>query len=258
MSDIIVTILLMLGLFLSMLALVEVGRRIGLSRMAEETERARAGLGTIEAAIYGLLALMIAFTISGAASRLDARRALVVQEANAIGTAYLRLDLLPAAAQPALREQFRRYTEARLAVFRALPDIEAADAQAAKVGTLQEGIWAGAIAAAREAPQQASLLLLPALNEMIDITTTRAVASRTYTPPLIMGALILLALFCSLLAGYGLANGKPFSMNLHRVGFALIMTLTIYVIFDLDHPRFGVIRVDFADQALEDVLSGMK
>jgi hypothetical protein len=73
-----------------------------------------------------------------------------------------------------------------------------------------------------------------------------------------MGTLILLALFCSLLAGYGLANGKPFSMNLHRVGFALIVTLTIYVIFDLDHPRFGVIRVDFADQALEDVLSAMK
>lgn len=130
--------------------------------------------------------------------------------------------------------------------------------QAAKAGSLQKEIWAGAIAAAREAPQQASLLLLPALNEMIDITTTRAVALKTHTPPIIMGALILLALFCSLLAGYGLANGKPFRMNLHRVGFALIMTLTIYVIFDLDHPRFGVIRVDFADQALEDVLSAMK
>jgi hypothetical protein len=257
-SDAIVTILFMLGLFISVLGFIEIGRRIGLSRIAEETERARAGLGAIEAAIYGLLALMIAFTFSGAASRLDARRALVVQEANAISTAYLRLDLLPAAAQPPLREQFRRYTETRLAVFRALPDIEAADAQAAKAVSLQKEIWVGAVAAAREAPQQASLLLLPALNEMIDITTTRAVASRTHTPPIIMGALILLALFCSLLAGYGLASGKPFSMNLHRVGFALIMTLTIYVIFDLDHPRFGVIRVDFADQALEDVLSAMK
>jgi hypothetical protein len=258
MSDNMITSVLMVGLFLAILLLVEAGRRIGLTRMAEETERARAGLGTIEAAIYGLLALMVAFTFSGAASRLDTKRALVVQEANAIGTAYLRVDLLPATAQPALREQFRRYTETRLAVFRALPDIEAADAQAAKAVSLQKEIWAGAIAAAREAPQQASLLLLPALNEMIDITTTRAVALKTHTPPIIMGALIVLALFCSLLAGYGLASGKPFSMNLHRVGFALIMTLTIYVIFDLDHPRFGVIRVDFADQALEDVLSAMK
>lgn len=248
----------MLGLFLSILGLIEVGRRIGLKRVAEETERARAGLGTIEAAIYGLLALMIALTFSGAASRLDARRALVVQEANAIGTAYLRLDLLPAAAQPPLREQFRRYAETRLAVYRALPDSEASNTQVARGTALQNEIWAGAIAAVREAPPAASLLLLPALNEMIDITTTRAVASRTHTPPIIMVVLILLALFCSLLAGYGLASGKPFSLNLHRVGFALILTLTIYVIFDLDHPRFGVIRVDFADQALEDVRSGMK
>ena len=248
----------MLGLFLSILGLIEVGRRIGLKRVAEETERARAGLGTIEAAIYGLLALMIALTFSGAASRLDARRALVVQEANAIGTAYLRLDLLPAAAQPPLREQFRRYAETRLAVYRALPDSEASNTQVARGTALQNEIWAGAIAAVREAPPAASLLLLPALNEMIDITTTRAVASRTHTPPIIMVVLILLALFCSLLAGYGLASGKPFSLNLHRVGFALILTLTIYVIFDLDHPRFGVIRVDFADQAQEDVRSGMK
>jgi hypothetical protein len=194
-SDTIVTILFMLGLFLSVLGLIEIGRRIGLSRIAEETERARAGLDAIEAAIYGLLALMIAFTFSGAASRLNARRALVVQEANAIGTAYLRLDLLPAAAQPPLREQFRRYMGTRLAVFRALSDIEASNVQMARAVALQRDVWAGAIAAAREAPQQASLLLLPALNEMIDITTARAVALKTYTPPIIMGALILLALF---------------------------------------------------------------
>lgn len=124
-----------------------------------------------------------------------------MQEANAIGIAYLRLDLLPAAAQPELREQFRRYTETRLAVYRALPDIEASNVQMARAAALQREIWAGAIAAVREAPQQASLLLLPALNEMIDITTTRAVALKTHTPPIIMGALILLALFCSLLAG---------------------------------------------------------
>lgn len=91
------TILFTLDLFLFVLGLIEIGRRIGLSRMAEETERVRAGLGAIEAAIYGLLALVTAFTFSDAASRLDARWALVVQESNAIGTTYFRLDLLSAA-----------------------------------------------------------------------------------------------------------------------------------------------------------------
>ncbi|MGH7260975.1 MAG: DUF4239 domain-containing protein, partial [Nitrospiraceae bacterium] len=80
----------------------------------------------------------------------------------------------------------------------------------------------------------------------------------THTPPIILVALALLALFCSLLAGYGLAGGKPFSMVFHMIGFALVLTLTIYVILDLDHPRVGLIRVEFADQALMDVLAGMK
>ena len=254
------TIILMFipGLFLAMLLLVEVGRRIGLKRMAEETERERVGLVTIETAIYGLLGLLIAFTFSGAASRFEARRVLVVQEANAIGTAYLRLDLLPAAAQPPLREKFRLYTEARMAVYQVLPDLEASNIQAARAAALQNEIWTGAVTAAREAPPPATLLLLPALNEMIDVTTSRAIALRTHTPSIILGALATLALFCSVLAGYGLAGGKPFSMVLHMLGFALVMTLTIYVILDLDYPRVGLIRVDFADQALTDVLAGMK
>jgi len=258
MSDTTVVFLFIPGLFLTMLALLEVGRRIGMRRMAEETERQRAGLMTVETAIYALLGLLVAFTFSGAASRFEARRLLIVQEANAIGTAYLRLDLLPAAAQPPLREKFRQYTETRLTAYRALPDLEAAHAHLDRATALQQDIWGGAVAALREAPPNASLLLLPALNDMIDITTTRAIAAMTHTPPVILGALALLALFCSLLAGYGLAGGKPFSMAFHMIGFALVLTLTIYVILDLDHPRAGLIRVEFADQALMDVLAGMK
>ena len=257
MSDTTIVFLFIPGLFLAMLLLVEVGRRIGMRRMAEETERQRAGLVTVETAIYALLGLLVAFTFAGASSRFEARRVLIVQEANAIGTAYLRLDLLPVAKQPALREKFYRYTEARMAAYKALPDIEAAYAQMARATALQQEIWTGAVMALREAPPNSSLLLLPALNDMIDITTSRLVAAKTHTPPVILGALALLALFCSLLAGYGLAGGKPFTMVFHMIGFALVLTLTIYVILDLDHPRVGLIRVDFADQALQDVLDGI-
>jgi hypothetical protein len=201
---------------------------------------------------------MVAFTFSGATSRFDARRAQTVQEANAIGTAYLRLDLLPAAAQPALREKFREYADARMAVYRALPDLEGSNAQAARATALQGEIWNGAVAALRDAPPHASLLLIPALNDMIDITATRAIALRTHTPLIILVALVLLTLACSLLVGYGLAGGKPFATNLHMIGFAFMMTVTIYVILDLDHPRVGLIRLDYADQALMEVRAGMK
>jgi len=246
------------GLFLFILVFVWIGRRIGAKRSAEETERERVGLVTVETAIYALLGLMIAFTFSGASSRFDTRRAQTVQEANAIGTAYLRLDLLPAAAQPALRQKFRAYTDARIAVYTALPDMQASDAQAARAAALQGEIWADSIAALRDASPQASLLVIPALNDMIDITTTRAVALRTHTPPVILGTLVLLTLICSLLVGYGLAGGKAYATNLHMAGFALMMTLTIYVILDLDHPRVGLIRLDYVDQAFKDLRAGMK
>jgi hypothetical protein len=246
------------GLFLCTLLCVEIGRRFGLRRRGDETERERVGLVTVETAIYALLGLMVAFTFSGAASRFDARRTQTVQEANAIGTAYLRLDLLPAAAQPALREKFRRYAEARMAVYQALPDVEASNVHGARAAALQSEIWTGSVAALWNAQPQASLLLLPALNDMIDITTVRAVALKTHTPPVILGTLALLTLLCSLLVGYGLSGAKPFSTVLHMIGFAFVMTVTIYVILDLDNPRAGMIRLDYADQALEDVRAGMK
>jgi hypothetical protein len=82
------------GLFVGMLVLLETGRRLGLRRLAQDSEAAQVGFGVVEGAIFALMGLLIAFTFSGAASRFDTRRQLVVDEANAIGTAYLRLDLL--------------------------------------------------------------------------------------------------------------------------------------------------------------------
>ena len=124
-----------------MLLLMEAGRRIGAWRMAKDPDGARAGVGAVEGAVFALLGLLIAFTFSGAAVRFDARRQLIVEETNAIGTAYLRLDLLPAAAQPALREKFRQYVDSRLEVYRRLPDIESAMEELARSNSLQGEIW---------------------------------------------------------------------------------------------------------------------
>jgi hypothetical protein len=247
------------SLFLIMLLVLETGRRIGKRYYSmEESEHHRGNRILVESAIYGLLGLLIAFTVSGAANRFDARRTLTVQEANAIGTAYLRLDLLPAAAQPELRRKFRRYAEARLAVFRLLPDFEASNAEAIRANELQRSIWNEVIAALPGVPQSATLMLLPALNEMFDITSSRAIAGQAHTPLVILCALAVLALFCCLLAGYGLAGENPLGSALRMIGFALIVTLTIFVILDLDYPRVGLIRLDYADQALIDVLAGMR
>ena len=99
------------GLFAGMILLLEVGRRLGRRRHGRDEEGARAGLGAVEGAVFALLGLLIAFTFSSAASRFDTRRQLIVQEGNAIGTAWLRLDLLLSSAQPELRDLFRRFLD---------------------------------------------------------------------------------------------------------------------------------------------------
>ena len=103
----ILVLLFAVGLFLGMLILLDVGRRIGAQRLAEDREGAEAGVGAVDGAVFALLGLLIAFTFSGAATRFDTRRQLIVEETNDIGTAYLRLDLLAPEAQPGLREKFR-------------------------------------------------------------------------------------------------------------------------------------------------------
>jgi len=254
-----ISVFITMGLFFSMLLLLDIGRRVGVRRLANDPEGARTGTGTVDGAVFALLGLLIAFTFSGAASRFDARRALIVEEANNIGTAYLRLDLLPASAQPALRDSFRRYVESRLEVYRKLPDLEAVKVELARSTQLQGDIWSQAVAAGRleGAPPAATILLLPALNQMIDITITRTMATQMHPPVVIFVLLFGLALASALLAGYGMAGGK--SRNwIHMLGFAAVMAVATNVTLDIEYPRLGLIRVDAFDQVLVDVRDSMQ
>jgi hypothetical protein len=252
-------LLIALGLFAAMVALLEVGRRIGIHRKRKDPEGAREGVGAVEGAIFGLLGLLIAFTFSGAAARFDDRRHLIVEEANAIGTAYLRVDLVAPDLQPALRDRFRRYVDARLHVYRDVEDTTATQAALAEVGRLQQDIWSQAVAATRAPGSHPSLtmLLLPALNAMIDITTTRLMATRIHPPTIIFTMLLALALAGALLAGYGMAGAKTRSWT-HVLGFAAAMAVALYVILDLEYPRLGLIRVSDFDQVLVDLRATMK
>ena len=244
-------------LFVGMLVLGELGRSLGQRRLARDPEAARAGSGVLDGAVFGLLGLLVAFTFSGAATRFDGRRALIVEEANAIGTAWLRLDLLPAAEQPPLRDLFRSYLDSRLDVYRSVPDLEAVERALARGAALQAEVWAHAVAACRLPDgQRAIVVLLPALNDMFDIATTRLMATRIHQPAIIFVLLIGLGLICSLLAGYGTAGGKQRSWT-HLVGFASVIALTVYVILDLEYPRLGLIRVDALDQVLIDLRASM-
>src|SRR5277367_4488988 len=129
------------SLFAGILVLLETGRRLRVWRGATTSTGSGSGAAVLEGAVFGLMSLMIAFTFNGAASRLDERRHLVADEANAIGTAYLRIDVLPTDAQPALRDKFRQYVDARLAFYRNLSSATQANADLSRAATLQHEIW---------------------------------------------------------------------------------------------------------------------
>ena len=241
--------LLTLALFAAVIGFLALGRRIGQQRLAADAERAE--FGAVEGAIFGLLGLLLAFTFSGAVGRFDDRKRLVTVEANAIGTAWLRIDVVPAGARPQLRALFRRYLDSRLETYRQAGDAYAAHAEFARSTALQGEIWTAAVTACgeAEASPRACSLLLPSLNEMIDITTTRLMATRTHPPNAIFAMLVALTLAGALLAGHAMAASKAWSW-MHAVGFAAAMAVTIYVIIDIEYPRLGFIRVDSADEVL--------
>src|SRR5688572_29245061 len=243
------------GLLLGIMIALEIGRRLGVKHA--KTEGATEGTGPLEAAIFGLLGLLIAFTFSGAVSRFDDRRHLIVEEANNIGTAYLRVDLLPSESQPAIRDKFKHYVDSRLETYRKIPDMEAVNAELKRSQQLQNDIWTMSVAASQNSQTtMAGMLLMPALNAMIDITATRTMSAQMHPPIPIFVMLVVMALASAVLAGFGMARAK--SRNwLHRAAFALILALTVYVILDMEYPRLGFIRVDSFDQALVDVRNSM-
>ena len=247
MSTALLGVALSVGAFAGIVVCLEVGYRLGHRR---SEDMAHEGIGAIEAAVFALLGLLLAFSFAGGTSRLDTRRQLIIEEANAIGTAYLRLDMLAAADQPGMRRLFREYLDARLQVYQKLPNLAAAEQEMEHAAGIQQRLWSQAVTASQASTTPAvAMLLLPAMNQVIDVTTSRRVALYTHLPSLILVLLMIVALFSGLLAGYAMAKRRSRSW-LHMLVYALVVAVTIYAVIDLNYPRSGLIRLDAADNAL--------
>jgi hypothetical protein len=234
-------------LFPAMIVLLEAGRRLRIRHGPTE------GSSAIEGAIFGLFGLLLAFTFSGAITRYDNHRLLLTQEVNAIGSAYLRVDLLPAQSQPELRQTFRAYVTSRLHLFDAVgEEITPESAQ------LQEEIWQRSVAAAAApgANPDATKLLLPAINDMIDITTTRQNAFHMHPPPVVYWLLFAFSGGSALMAGYSMKRGPRDWVYL--ITLAAAVTLTVYTILDVEYPRQGLIHLRHMDQSLIQLRDSMK
>jgi hypothetical protein len=212
----------------------------------------------LDGAVFGLFSLLVAFTFSGASSRLDTHREMIGLEANNIDSVYARLDLLPAEAQPALRSLLRRYLDSRIAVYAKLPDIEGAKRELEVTAQIQQEIWEHAVAATRlpGVHPDGAKLLLPAINNMTDIAATRNLRARLHPPLAIAVMLFLLGIASSFLMGMSVGTGVPRS-RIHIVGYSAITALMIFLIADLEYPNYGLIRSYAFDQVLVDLRQSM-
>ncbi len=211
-----------------------------------------------EGAVFALFGLLLAFTFSGAISRYDDHRKLIVEEANDIGTAYLRLDLLPAATQPELRNDFREYTVVREHRFDEVPESQQSIEAAENTERLQRQIWSRSVAAATlpGANADAAKLLLPALNAMIDITATRRNAFNMHPPAVIFLLLFVFGAACAYMSGYSMEPGRHHW--LYTLSLALTVTLTVYTTLEVEYPRRGLIRLTTQNSVFTDLIKSMK
>jgi len=251
-------VLVICALVAAILASIEVGYRTGLRRRARADVSNLGESKAIETSVFGLMGLLIAFVFAGAAVRFDNRKALIAQEANAIETAYLRLDLLPAASQAQLRDDFRAYLTGRLAVTRDIPDMGAVNADLKRSSVLQRKVWKEAVEASKGSSSPATqMLVLSALNEMIDITTLRTVGMISHLPLLVVVLLGFTILLSSFLTGYSISAFGTRDW-LAAIIFAMAVSCATYVTLDYEFPRIGLIRTDPVDQMLIEVLERME
>jgi hypothetical protein len=243
------------GLFMAILLLVllavEGGYRLGKCRRSRSEQEKEAPVGAMVGATLGLLAFMLAFTFGLAAARFDTRRQVLLDEANAIGTTYLRAGMLPDRRE-AIRALLRDYVETRLEAVRSGKIAEGIR----RSEHLQDQLWAEAVAVGENNPTSIVVgLFVQSLNEVIDLHAKRVTAGlRNRIPGAIWVALFAVAVLSLAAMGYhaGLVGA---GRSLAVLAVAFTFSTIIGLIADLDRPQEGVLKV--SQQALIDLRQSM-
>jgi hypothetical protein len=252
--------------FMSSLLLQNVGRRIGFRYVERKQVGDVAGLNIIENAVFALIGLLLAFTISGALQRFDERRQQIVQEASAASTAYDRLALFDGDVARDLRAMLKEYVHARIELFREPRHFSPwhyetlfSEQQHEMSLELKARLWDATVARCRPGTTEslACVQALPALANLFEVARLRAGSVEKHPPEIIYIMLFGLGLGGSLLGGFGMSRAKARSW-VHMVIFASALTVALYVITDIEFPRMGIIRLDYFDHFLVEAYEQMR
>ena len=229
--------------FVLMIAANEAGFHLGRKSEASTPDKAKSQISAVEDGMLGILALLLGFTMFMVVTRFEARKQLVLDEANAIGTSYLRTALLPAPEGSEIASLLRRYIDVRVQYGTASSDLAPLEGLNAQTTRLQNELWVRAVAYGQNDPNPVRTgLLLQSLNQVIDLESAQRMAFQNSVPKSVIYVNGIVGLLAAMLVGY------TFGLNGRRQIFptfvlAVAITLVLALIIDLDRPRSGFIRV---------------
>lgn len=227
------------ALLIAMFLALEVGWRIGSRGRRSGDEGGRSQVSAIQAAVLGLLALLLGFTFSMAGQRFEARRTLILQEANEIGTAYLRTDLAEEPERSVLRDALRQYVDVRVAFYESREEDSRRFERDSE--RLHSRLWETTVVAAEKNPTPVRALLVASINAVIDIHSDRIAALQNHVPPVILWMLFVVGALGAGMTGYASAFEDP-RYWVPTTTMLLLISSVILVIVDLDRPRVGLVR----------------
>lgn len=236
-------VMLLLGAIAAFLIALEVGYRLGRRRQDKTDEPDKSHTNALQGATLGLLALLLGFTFAMAVSRFDNRRTVILNQANAIGTAELRSRLLGAPYAEKAAPLFREYVDTWMRFRAATIDIAAIDAADAHAAQIENRLWGLARDATAADPHSLPAgLFASAMNDVIDMHEVRHRSIKDRVPD----AVIYLLFAVSTLALGQVAYSSGLSGRRRQVAnitFAFVIALVLVIILDVDRPRRGFVTV---------------
>ncbi|MFM8314530.1 MAG: hypothetical protein ACKOA8_09620 [Deltaproteobacteria bacterium] len=230
--------------FLGFILVWELAFRLGRRAATRRGKQSETQSQTIEAAVLTLFGLLLGFSFSMSSARFEARKQTVLEESNAIGTAYLRADVLELNSKQALRQILSRYLDARIELYQSGFQEEEVRLANEKADRAQKEAWELAVQESRKFPTPISALVLASLNQMIDLREKQQFSFENVVPQLVLGFLLVLSLLAVGVVGYlnGLTQSRHRGLSLV---FALVVAMTLFLVFDLDRPRRGPIKLTY-------------
>ncbi len=234
-----------LALFVAIIIVNEMGFRVGRFHQDYDDAEVKALTGSVQASVLGLLALLLGFTFSMSMQRFDNRSMALIDEANAIGTAMLRVELLPDIYKAEAAEQLKHYIDLRIAIGQLdLTKQTQRQRYNDEITEVQKKLWSLAILATNEDPRPVTTgAFVKSLNDVIDSQGKRNALLQMHVPEVVLFLLFLVFISSGGILGYSAGlSGKRVFIPIVMISF--LITLIVFIIIDLDRPKRGLIQVN--------------